>query len=74
MGCQVGLSRDLYGSDLHAKSTSGKSIPVGELYFDLSKLKAHLQSVGKVGKQGAKKLLRYVKYLIFGDIRKSIIT
>ena len=24
MGCQVGLSKDLYGSDLQAKSTSGK--------------------------------------------------
>ena len=23
MGCQVGLSKDLYGSDLQAKSTSG---------------------------------------------------
>ena len=38
----------------------GKSIPVGELYFDMSKLKTHLQTVGKVGKQGAKKLQRYV--------------
>ena len=43
----------------------GKSIPVGELYFDMSKLHTHLESVGKVGKQGAKKLQRYVKYPIF---------
>ena len=26
MGCQVGLSKDLYGSDLHAKSTSGMTM------------------------------------------------
>ena len=37
MGCQVGLSKDLYGSDLQAKSTSGtttyiQGIPSG---FDI---------------------------------------
>ena len=26
MGCQVGLSQDLYGSDLHAKSTTGNTL------------------------------------------------
>lgn len=59
IGCQVGLSRDLFGSGLEVKiETPGKAIPVGELYFDINKLRAHLQNVGKVGKEGAKKLLK----------------
>ena len=28
MGCQVGLSKDLYGSDLQAKSTSGTTTSI----------------------------------------------
>ena len=58
IGCQVGLSKDLFGSDLEVKASSGKPMPLGDLYFDPIKLKTHLHSVGKVGKQGAKKLQR----------------
>jgi len=54
----VGLSKDLFGSDLEVKASSGKPMPLGDLYFDAIKLKTHLHSVGKVGKQGAKKLQR----------------
>lgn len=58
VGCQVGLSQDLSGTDVQVKSSKGggKCCPLGELYFDTNKLRAHLQTVGKVGKQGAKKL------------------
>lgn len=56
MGCQVCLSSDLAGSDVQTKSKNGKVVALGEIYFDLNKLRAHLQTVGKVGKQGAKKL------------------
>ena len=58
VGCQVGLTKDLFGSDLEVKSKAGLSLPLGDLYFDAAKLKAHLHTVGKVGKQGAKKLQR----------------
>jgi hypothetical protein len=58
VGCQVGLSKDLYGSDLMAKTSTGKPIPAGDLYFDNNKLNAHMSNVGRVGKEGAKKLLK----------------
>ena len=60
MGCQVGLSSDLFGTESQAKTTSGKAIQIGELYFDLIKLKTHLQNVGKVAKEGARKLQKLV--------------
>ena len=61
MGLPVGLSSDLFGNESQIKTTgSGKAIPIGELYFDISKLKIHLQNVGKVAKEGAKKLKKYV--------------
>ena len=60
MGLPVGLSSDLFGNESQIKTGSGKTIPIGELYFDLSKLKIHLQNVGKVAKEGAKKLKKYV--------------
>lgn len=56
MGCQVCLSSDLAGGDVQTKSNGGKVVSLGEIYFDLNKLRAHLLTVGKVGKQGAKKL------------------
>ena len=62
MGLPVGLSSDLFGNESQIKTGSGKTIPIGELYFDLSKLKIHLQNVGKVAKEGAKKLKKYVQY------------
>ena len=59
MGCQVSLSSDLYGTECQTKMASGKTVSVGELYFDTNKMKLHLQNVGKVAKEGAKKLQRY---------------
>ena len=63
MGCQVGLSSDLFGTESQAKTTSGKAIQAGELYFDLIKLKTHLKNVGKVAKEGARKLQKLVLYI-----------
>ena len=65
MGLPVGLSSDLFGNESQIKTTgSGKAIPIGELYFDISKLKIHLQNVGKVAKEGAKKLKKYVNKIV----------
>ena len=61
MGIPVGLSSDLFGNESQIKTgSSGKTVPIGDLYFDTSKLKIHLQNVGKVAKEGAKKLKKYV--------------
>ena len=67
--CQVGLSKDLVAGEIKVKKAAattpgggggGKStaltVTVGELYFDVSKIKAHLANVGQVGKGGAQKL------------------
>ena len=57
---QVGMSKDLNGSDVIIMkpegAKSGKGIQLGELYFDLQKLKKLLNNVGVVGKDGYKKL------------------
>ena len=65
MGIPVGLSSDLFGNESQIKTgTSGKTVPIGDLYFDISKLKIHLQNVGKVAKEGAKKLKKYVNKIV----------
>ncbi len=57
---KVGMSKDLNGSDVIIMKSegikSGKGIQLGELYFDLQKLKKMLSNVGIVGKDGYKKL------------------
>jgi hypothetical protein len=54
------MSKDLNGSDVIIMKSegikSGKGIQLGELYFDLPKLKKMLSNVGIVGKDGYKKL------------------
>ena len=57
---QVGMSRDLKGSDVIVMPNegikSGKGVTLGELYFDVPKLKKMMNNVGVVGKDGYKKL------------------
>ena len=36
-------------------------VTVGEMYFDKDKMKINMDNVGRVGKDGSKKLLGYVK-------------
>ena len=35
-------------------------VTVGEMYFDKDKMKINMDNVGRVGKDGSKKLLGYV--------------
>ena len=35
-------------------------VTVGEMYFDKDKMKVNMDNVGRVGKDGSKKLLGYV--------------
>ena len=54
------MSRDLKGSDVIVMPNegikSGKGVTLGELYFDVPKLKKMMNNVGVVGKDGYKKL------------------
>jgi hypothetical protein len=54
------MARNLTGSDVLVPTEDGgkseKGIRVGELYFDVTKLKKLLNNVGVVGKDGYKKL------------------
>ena len=64
----MGLTKDLTGSDVMAMnqedSKNGKGIPLGELYFDVVKLKKMLNNIGIVGKDGNKKLEGYVNRVL----------
>lgn len=62
--CQVGLSKNLEGSDIQvirnnkaASTGGGRFLTVGEMYFDLPTLKNFLSQVGKVSKDGHMKLV-----------------
>ena len=54
LGCEVGMIKDLEGKDVKVKGC-----PLGKLYFDFVKLKVNLDNVGKVAKDGSKKLKGY---------------
>lgn len=60
LNCQVGLSKNLEGSDIQVvrNKSNGRFLTVGEMYFDMPTLKNHLEQVGKVSKDGQKKLER----------------
>ena len=45
-------------------SKNGKGIPLGELYFDVVKLKKMMNKIGIVGKDGNKKLEGYVNRVL----------
>jgi hypothetical protein len=71
LGCHVGFSKNLEGSDIQALRTdnhkaSKKPFYVGELYFQMSVLKSNLDKVGKVTKDGKKKLEGYEKIRVVG--------
>lgn len=72
LGCRVGFSKDLEGEDLSSSSSStssgrfplaldlmGKVVALsraGQLYFDRAKLQVNLNNVGRVNKDGLRKL------------------
>lgn len=58
LACHVGLSKSLEGSDIQVlRPTNGtKFLSVGEMYFDLPRLNNMLEQIGKVTKDGEKKL------------------
>ena len=59
--CEVGLSKNLEGSDIqvtrkNTQHVGGGFQTVGEMYFDMPTLRNHLSQVGRVTKDGDRKL------------------
>ena len=55
LGCEVGMIKDLEGKNFKV-NCGNKNVPLGQLYFDFAKLKINLDNIGRVGKDGTKKL------------------
>eukprot|EP00094_Tigriopus_californicus_P004958 TCALIF_04774-PA protein Name:"Similar to nek8 Serine/threonine-protein kinase Nek8 (Danio rerio)" AED:0.11 eAED:0.12 QI:30/0.66/0.28/0.85/0.83/0.71/7/0/1060 len=68
LGCQVGMSKNLEGSDIQMikRAPGGGFATVGDMYFDLPTLQNKLSQVGRVTKDGERKLENYEKLRIVG--------
>lgn len=68
LGCQVGMSKNLEGSDIQMikRAPGGGFATVGDMYFDLPTLQNKMSQVGRVTKDGERKLENYEKLRIVG--------
>merc|ERR1711884_208617 len=61
------MIKDLEGKEAKVSSQKKNSqVPLGQLYFDFAKLKINLDNIGRVAKDGKKKLNGYEKVRVVG--------